>query len=111
MVTDHLLKEPFFIDTDRGSAQKLLEGLEDGMFLVRASSVYFCTLTIKYKTAYYNIGIEQNANGMLKCMSKISNSPSFRIMQDLINYYKIHPVVVTDKETKKLLNILLRKCV
>lgn len=110
MVTDQLLKASFFIDTDRTSAQKLLQGLEDGTFLVRASSVYFCTLTIKYKTTYFNVGIEQQSNGMLKCIST-TNSPSFLTMHDLINYYKINPVVVIEKETNKLLNILLRKSV
>lgn len=111
MLTEQLEKEHSFVHTDRNTAQKLLEGFEDGTYLIRQSSMYFCTLTLTYKQTFYNVGIEQDAKGMLKCISKIANSPSFCNIQDLINYYSSHPVVVIEKETNKLVNILLRKSV
>ncbi|KAF5272293.1 hypothetical protein FQR65_LT04950 [Abscondita terminalis] len=96
-------------ETDRKGAKMLLNGLEDGAFVVRPSrqSKYVCTLSIMHSKKMFNVGIEQNDDGML-VFGTVSNDvqhPMFYTVKELIEYYTIYPLHLYG-EYIKLKNVL-----
>lgn len=91
---------------------KLLKNAVNGTFVVRPSSQFFCSITLKYDSQYYNVGIQQDEDKMLKCFSTdTENTHTFRSMTELINHHRQYPMLLINRETKSTVNILLKEWV
>lgn len=92
---DDLHHEPYFRNTDRNGATKLLHGLPNGAFLLRKSCNCYIVLTLKYNEECINLQINKMSNGFLKLYGEDDSSPDFVNLSHLINYFTMSPIGFT----------------
>lgn len=94
-----MVEDPYYRDTDRKGARMLLEGLDEGAFLIRPSrrDEYVCIFSIMHRKKMFNLGIEMDMDGAL-WFSNVApdfEQPLFYSTEDIVNYYSIQPLYVS----------------
>lgn len=86
--------EQFFRNTDRKGALALLGDLENGAFLLRPSSKYFLSITIKNNGKYFNLGIEKTPNNKIFCGEGMMRTQEFSSLKTFLEYFEFHPLIL-----------------
>ncbi|KAJ8933096.1 hypothetical protein NQ318_010677 [Aromia moschata] len=104
----HILNdEPFCRNTDRKRAMQLLRNLEDGAFLFRPSKTFFLGLTIKRCNKFYNFGLEEAENNMIRLNAGGETKyPEFASLSELVDYFIEEPIMF--KEGNNVIKIFLK---
>ncbi|XP_060524791.1 uncharacterized protein LOC132701115 [Cylas formicarius] len=90
-------RHPCYRDIDRNGAKRILQRLEDGAFLFRPSNTYTLGLTVIHNKKCYNVGIQLEENRFI-CKSSTLNAPKFNTLEELVDYYAEHPLILKNRD-------------
>ncbi|KAK9881195.1 hypothetical protein WA026_014542 [Henosepilachna vigintioctopunctata] len=93
----NLNNEKYYRDIDRKRAEQLLEDLEKGAFVLRPSSQFFLSITVKSEYKCYNLGIKQTKTNHIFCGEGITRSPDFSSVKAFLEYYERYPFLLQGK--------------
>lgn len=86
-------------------AENILKTCENGTYLLRPSTTFYCTLVVKHADYIFNVGISyEPLEKVFKCSSNPSESLSFTTVSELLHYFTINPLYLKKRNANSEIN-------
>lgn len=92
-------------------AENILNGCPNGTYLIRPSSIFYCTLVIKHENIVYNVGISYDSVGKVFKFNLQNPCKAFNFTSvlQLIQHFKQNPMYLQESESSRNIVLFLKE--